>query len=177
MSMHVMPYMMRTKYLVSLGILLMSACSGISPNNMRIGSGYSSNGERIYFTAKNEDGNRISVAGGDSQGGMMMRSQLTCASCHGEDGRGGDHFMYMTLMDAPDIRFSALINESSEHNYDRGEVDEHAAEHASYGIEAFRRAVIYGEHPNGNLLDADMPRWKMSDDDLFDLFTYIKSLD
>jgi mono/diheme cytochrome c family protein len=168
---------MKNWFLILLGTFLFSACTIMSANDWNFGNRFTSNGERIYFTTTNEDGQRISYSGGASQGGMMMRAQLICASCHGDDGRGGEHIMHMTLMDAPDIRFSALSGEEDEHNDDHGEEAEHALEHASYDIDVFQRAVIYGEHPNGNPLDIDMPRWQLSDDDLIDLFTYIKSLD
>ena len=37
-----------------------------------------------------------------------MGSNFACVSCHGEDGRGGQHVMHMDVMDAPDIRIAAL---------------------------------------------------------------------
>lgn len=169
---------MKNWFLILLGAFLFSACTIMSANGWNSGNRFASIGERIYFAATNEDGKRISYSGGTPQSGMMMGSQLSCASCHGDDGRGGEHLMHMTLMDTPDIRFSALGGEGGEHNDDHSEeVDEHALEHAAYDLESFGRAVIYGEHPNGDSLDNDMPRWQLSDDDLFDLFTYIKSLD
>lgn len=83
--------------------------------------------------------------------------------------------MHMDAMDAPDIRFSALSDEddglSDEHE------DEHDQEHKDYDLEAFRQAVIYGKHPDGAFLDQDMPRWQMDDDDLSDLFNFVKSLE
>ena len=47
-----------------------------------------SNGERIYFTATNVDGDWVRYSGGPRFGGMMMGSYLTCAACHGPEGRG-----------------------------------------------------------------------------------------
>ena len=83
--------------------------------------------------------------------------------------------MHMNRMDAPDIRFSVLGGEVNED--DHGEEAEHALEHASYDLEAFRRAVVYGEHPNGDPLESDMPRWNLTDEDLLDLYNYIIELD
>jgi len=139
---------------------------------------FSSNGEMIYFTATNKQGERISYTGGPSSGGLMMGSQVTCESCHGANARGGTHMMHMDVMDAPDIRFQTLRGESDEtsdglENHD----DEHAQEHAGYDLETFRQAVVEGKHPNGEPLDRDMPRWTIEDDDLNDLFEFIKSLD
>ena len=33
-------------------------------------------------------------------------------------------------------------------------------------LATFRKAVVDGEHPDGDSLDRDMPRWRMSDADL-----------
>ncbi|MGW8251125.1 MAG: c-type cytochrome, partial [Anaerolineales bacterium] len=124
------------------------------------------NGERIYFTAIDSDGDLLRYRGGPDFGGMMMGSYLTCASCHGPDGRGGTHFMHMQVMDAPDIRFQALTEESGEHG----------DEHGEYSLEDFRHAVVDGEHPDGDPLSREMPRWRINDQDLEDLFAFIKSL-
>ena len=100
---------------------------------------------------------------------MMGGGQLACADCHGRDGRGGRHVMHMTAMDAPDIRWSALTE--AEHG-DHGE----EVEHPPYDEETFKRAVTQGLDPDGNPLDAAMPRWRMSDQDLDDLIDYLESL-
>jgi len=134
---------------------------------------FASNGERIYFTATSERGGRISYTGGPGMGGMMMGGTLTCASCHGPTGRGGRHIMHMQVMDAPDIRWSALIGEAGEGH---GGEEEHEGEAAEYDLETFRLAVVEGKHPDGKPLKADMPRWRMSDEDLSDLLEYLKSL-
>ena len=96
----------------------------------------------------------------------MMGSYLTGASCHGPTGKGGRHTMHMTVMDAPDIRYVALADEMEEHGGEEGE----------YDLATFRKAVVNGEHPDGDLLDRDMPRWEMSESDLIDLFTFLQSL-
>ena len=104
--------------------------------------------------------------------GGMMGGSLSCASCHGEDGRGGQHVMHMDVMDAPDIRFETLSTEESGHLGDEQE-DEHGEE---YDIETFHQAVVLGQHPDGDTLSRDMPRWDMSEDDLIALFEYLKTL-
>lgn len=135
-----------------------------------------SNGERIYFTATNDRGERITYRGGLAFGGMMMGSQLACVSCHGQDARGGVHTMMMQVMDAPDIRWLTLAGEvegaqqaGDEHD------DEHAEIHAEYNLETFRLAVVEGEHPNSERLSNDMPRWNLSDEDLSELADFLKS--
>lgn len=80
--------------------------------------------------------------------------------------------MHMTVMDAPDIRYSVLASEQDEHGGDHSHGDEHGA----YDLDAFRLAVVGGVHPDGEPLSRDMPRWLMSDQDLVDLFEYLKML-
>lgn len=135
------------------------------------GSGsFDSNGEQIYFTAVNQDGERFEYEGGPS-GGMMMGGYLSCASCHVPDGKGGRHTMHMEIMDAPDIRWSQLSGESA----DSEEHDDHLHEE-EYDFELFRRAVVQGEHPDGETLSLDMPRWNIPEPDLEDLMEYLMSL-
>jgi hypothetical protein len=64
---------------------------------------------------------------------------------------------------------------SGEAGEDHGEA-EHEDEHADYDLEDFRLAVIEGKHPDGETFSRDMPRWRMSDEDLADLFAYLKAL-
>jgi hypothetical protein len=137
---------------------------------------FQSNGEQIFYTGTNDLGERIRYTGGSSMGGMMgFTSGLNCASCHGDDGKGGIHVMHMDVMDAPDIRFSALHTENDELSDDHE--DEHNQKHKDYDLETFRQAVIIGRHPDGTSLNQDMPRWQMNDDDLSDLFNFFKSLE
>lgn len=153
--------------------LFLAACGIFQPGNARpaLNWNFASNGERIYFTAVNDKGEPISYTGGPAYGGMMdggmMGGGLACVSCHGADGRGGLHWMHMQQMDAPDIRYSALAGESGE---DGGS---HAEE---YDLENFRQAVVLGQHPDGEPLSLDMPRWSLDEDDLADLFNYLKTL-
>ncbi len=89
--------------------------------------------------------------------------------------------MHMNTMDAPDIRWDTLSGES--------ESDEHSSEdelagedsatmnHGEYGFDAFRSAVVDGEHPDGEALHSDMPRWRMTDADLRDVAEFLKGAD
>jgi hypothetical protein len=98
---------------------------------------FTSNGERIYFTSCSDRGTDISYTGGPSSSGwMMMGGQLTCASCHGPDGRGGVHSMgMMETMNAPDIRWSTLEDE--------------------FTPEAFKLSVEEGQDPDGSIMSTD----------------------
>jgi len=131
-----------------------SMSSGIT---WRIAS-FSSNGERIYFTAASERGTEITYTGGKSSNNWMMGDgQVTCASCHGSDGKGGNRGMGMMQgVDAKDIRWSVLQNE--------------------FDAEKFRLAVTEGQDPDGTQLSTDMPLWNIGDEDLADLIAYLKTL-
>ena len=143
--------------------LLVAACAS---RQLPMGSGgtgwgtasFSSNGERIYFTATSERDTAITYTNGPASNGWMMGAGwLACASCHGPSGRGGVHSMgMMQTMDAKDIRWSALQSE--------------------FDAEKFRLAVTEGQDPDGTLLNTDMPRWNIGNEDLADLIAYLKTL-
>jgi cytochrome c553 len=150
--------------------LILAACSPFFPSSSLSkidDTPNAENGERIYFTSTSQRGGRISFSGGPALGGMMMGTYLTCASCHGPTGQGGRHTMHMTVMDAPDIRYIELA----------GEMEEHGGGDGEYDLATFKKAVVDGEHPDGDSLDRDMPRWKMSENDLADLFAFLQSLE
>jgi mono/diheme cytochrome c family protein len=135
---------------------------------------FKSNGERIYFTSTSERGTKITYAGSYGMGMMMMHGRLACASCHGPDGRGGQHIMHMRFMDSPDIRWSALVKEEDHHHEEETKL--HVHKHEGYDLEKFKLAVIDGKHPDGKPLEDGMPRFRMSDEDLIDLADYLKTL-
>ncbi len=168
---------MKFKIIFGLGIaLLLIGCNSQTDQNKVNGTSwgvgsFDSNGKRIYYTATSERGTPISYKGGPATG-MMMGGNLACVSCHGIDARGGKHMMQMETMNAPDIRWSALSGEHDEEQADMKEEHKHEA----YNFEAFRNAVEGGKHPDGDELKEDMPRWKMSDQDLKDLMDFLKSL-
>jgi mono/diheme cytochrome c family protein len=128
------------------------------------GSPYGSNGEQIYMTATSQRGTSIAY---DLPTGGMMRTGLTCASCHGPDGRGGGQRMMMRTFVAPGIRFLTL---ATPRKNDQGE-DERIFTEATV-----KRAITEGVDPDGRDLKWPMPRWSMSDADLDDLVQYLKTL-
>jgi hypothetical protein len=73
--------------------------------------------------------------------------------------------MHMQVMDAPDIRYQTLVEET----------EEHGDEHGEYSLEDFRNAVVEGEHPDGEPLSREMPHWQISGRDLADLFEFIRT--
>ena len=123
---------------------------------------YVSNGQMIYFTGRNQQGQRIPFDGAPM---WLYMHGGSCASCHGADGRGGAPVMMGTEIPG-DIRYTHLIEEENE----EGE------EHPPYTDELIKRAITLGLNPAGEPLDPTMPRWRMSDQDLDDLIQYLKTL-
>lgn len=135
------------------------------------------NGERIYFTGYNIDGQRIRYREEPAFArGMRMMPSLTCAACHGADATGGPHVMHMSIMDAPDIRIAALAAElyHEEGGGQQGDLPQDPTQ--IYTLEDFRRAVVEGVHPDGEPLDLNMPRWLLNERDLRDLYNFLASL-
>jgi mono/diheme cytochrome c family protein len=134
-------------------------------------SEYESNGAQIYYTSTSKQGTYIGYRGGPASGGMMM-GRMTCAACHGSDGRGGVHWMHMQQMDAPDIRWITLSGEA------HGVHDDHdeEMEDIAYDEEVFKNAVLRGLAHEGQLLSSTMPRWEMNEADLEDLISFLKNL-
>lgn len=161
----------RCSLLVGIGALLLAGCGQV----IIFPEQFDTNGEQIYYTGINANGLRIPYTGGPASG-MMMSPDLACASCHGDDGRGGTRFMHMRRVNAPDIRISTLRAHTEDHN--ETEPHGHAEEEhgGEYNLETFRLAVIEGKHPDGERLSTDMPRWELSDADLADLFEFLKTL-
>ena len=121
---------------------------------------FTSAGERIYFTAREETGKRIAFTGGPS---WLTMHGGSCADCHGPDGRGGKHVMAGTAV-PPDIRYGTLT------------AKEEGMDHPPYTDATFKRAVVKGFDPGNGPLDLTMPRWDMSEADLNDLISYLKRL-
>ncbi len=146
--------------LVLSGASLLNACA--SPYK------YGSNGERIYFTATSSSGQSITYSGS-----IRMMHTIACANCHGPDGKGGRVNMMMWSFNVPDITWDKLTQE--EHHEQDADMDEHE-EHPPYTEETVKRAITRGVDPAGEPLDDEMPRWRMSGQDLDDLVEFIKTL-
>ncbi len=117
---------------------LAASCANRGSPGTAWGDGsFDTNGERIYFTGTTDSGSDIDYDGGPGSGAMMMGGRLTCATCHGTDARGGTHRMHMETMEAPNIRWIALVGEDEHTDEDDADGDDHSR---SYGFEAFRAA-------------------------------------
>ncbi|UCG54289.1 MAG: cytochrome c [Dehalococcoidia bacterium] len=100
----------------------------------------------------------------------MMHS-IACVNCHGADGKGGRVNMMMWSFETPDITWANL---TSEEHHDEGNNEK---EHPPYTEATVKQAITEGINPAGKPLDAEMPRWKMSEEDLTDLIEFLKTLD
>jgi hypothetical protein len=144
--------------LIAVGLIGLLAVDLYSPYSTYTASGFKSNGERIYFTATSDSGKPII----SSIGTMAMSGMMSCATCHGADGKGGRGRMMMWIFDAPDIRYSTLT---------AGHDNE-----TPYTDELIKRAIKQGVDSEGKRLEPPMPVWQMSDSDLNDLLEYLKTL-
>ncbi len=124
-----------------------------------------SNGELIYFTGTSRTGPVITAR----VEGMhpMPPGTLSCAACHGEDGRGRQVRMMMGTFETPNIRWNHLAEA------DDGEGEQHPP----YDEGSLREAITRGVDPAGHPLDWQMPRWQMTESQLDDLVAYLKTLD
>ncbi len=73
--------------------------------------------------------------------------------------------MGMQVMNAPGIAYPSLVAMAQQ-----------TTGKSSYTLDNFRNAVIQGTDVDGSRLSQEMPRWHMSDQDLADLFAFLKTL-
>ena len=133
--------------LLLIGAIVLTGCAG----------SYSSNGERIYFTAASSSGDPITP-----EGFVMMGHKFACTDCHGSDGKGGTVTMMMQQFDVPNITWPVLTGQHEDH--------------PPYTVATIKQAITEGIDPAGNQLEYYMPRWQISDDDLNDLVDFLKTL-
>jgi cytochrome c oxidase subunit 2 len=140
-------------------LTLIIVLTGCSSSNRQ----YSSNGQRIYFTAASSSGQSITP-----EGFTTMMHRIACVDCHGQEGRGGEVYMMMERFDVPNITWPELTGQEHEEG---GHED-----HPPYTEETLGRAITQGLDPAGDPLDEFMPKWRMSAQDLSDLVSFIKTL-
>jgi cytochrome c oxidase subunit 2 len=127
---------------------------------------FSSTGQRIYYTGAVEGGPIPRTTAGRGMTGLGMVGSVACVDCHGEDGRGGRVGMMSGALDIPDIRYSVLTAPRSE---DGTTVP-------AWSDADIARAIRDGIEPNGQSLNAPMPRWHMTDAEVADVISYLKEL-
>lgn len=127
---------------------------------------FDSLGERIFLSGTDATG-RVIPRSRPSIYGMMF-GQAGCASCHGRDGRGSTVGAMMGSFSTPDIRLNTLTSDEGP--------DESGHAHAAYDEASFARALREGINPEGDRLEAPMPQWRLTDDEIAALVAYLRSL-
>ena len=121
------------------------------------------NGMRIYNSSTSRSDQPIDIQIGD--GHPFPANTITCASCHGSDGRGRREGGAVAV----DIRHDTITKP-----YAR--ITESGRSRSPYSDTLLKRAIVEGLDSDGHVLDFTMPRWQMSDRDLADLIAYLDRL-
>lgn len=113
------------------------------------------NGKRIFLYGISRSGRPIKYR----MDGMDHRSMpgMSCADCHGVNGRGGRISMMMGTFKAPNITADELREEG-------------------FTKATIGRAIVKGVDEKGGRLKFPMPKWSMSASDLDDLVSYMRNL-
>jgi len=128
----------------------------LSPEELR--------GKQIYFEGTGPADSRI-VAYIGTDKVRLPGSAATCASCHGPDGRGRPEAGVIPS----DITWNHLTKRYG-HSHPMGR------KHPAFTEASLKRSILNGNDPAGNRLDASMPTYAMSIDDINALIAYLKRL-
>jgi cytochrome c oxidase subunit 2 len=161
---------MRNRHLlIAAAALIVLGAVGLLASTLSVSPGadssFASMGQQIYYTGADAAGPIPRTVTGGSMGYGMM-ANTACVGCHGEDGRGGRLGMMFGTLEIPDIRYSTLTATRTEEGTST----------PAWTDTDIVRAVRDGVEPNGQALQAPMPRWAMSDADLADVIAYLKEL-
>lgn len=119
-------------------------------------------GKEIYLHGASPSGKEITASlGADAAG--LPGAALTCAGCHGRDGKGKAE----GGIEPPDITWQSLTRSYGHHHAD-------GREHPAYTARSVGRAITMGTDPAGNRLGVAMPRYTMTAQDLGDLVAYLQ---
>jgi ABC-type branched-subunit amino acid transport system substrate-binding protein len=121
-------------------------------------------GKRIYVEGESPSGHafRATIAGGTT----VAASLVPCASCHGADGLGRPE----GGLSPPELLWSELMK-----SY--GHAHENGRRHPGFNERSLARAITSGIDSGGNALDAAMPRYAISQDDMASLIAYLEILE
>ena len=90
---------------------------------------------------------------------------MSCAQCHGADGRGRRHQMFVT----PDIRYRNLTDPA-------GMVEPDGSRGDTFTEAQVRNAIVAGVDAEGKPLAWPMPRWQLTQQQMDSLIAYLKAL-
>jgi len=122
-------------------------------------------GKQIYLDGVSSTGAAITARVG-KEGVELPASAVPCASCHGPDGRGRPEGGVLP----GDITWDYLTRVyGHQHVFGR--------KHPAFSESAVTAAITRGVDPAGNRLDAAMPRYVMTAEDMADLIAYLKRLE
>ncbi len=120
-------------------------------------------GRRLYLQGVTPSGEPLRALVG--AGNMPLSgAAVACGNCHGADGRGRPEAGVVP----PDITWAELTKPYGHTHGHR--------KHGAFGQASFARAVNEGLDPQGNRLDAAMPRYALSRSELAALTAYLERL-
>jgi mono/diheme cytochrome c family protein len=91
--------------------------------------------------------------------------RASCASCHGQAGRGLRTPMFVS----PNITHRNLTDPA-------GMLEPDGTRGLTYTDDLIRRAIVQGIDTEGKPLDWPMPKWQLTDAEWNDLLAYLKTL-
>jgi cytochrome c oxidase subunit 2 len=154
---------------IALVVALLAVAGVLVVGASRHGGSAASRGEVIFQTGRDASGALIPRSGSATNGGGMMGGggmmRVSCASCHGSDGRGRATMMFT----APDITYGNLTDP-------KGMLQPDGTRGPTYTDTILRTAVTTGLDPTGAHLAAPMPQWQLTDSRWGDLLAYLKTL-
>lgn len=120
---------------------------------------YASDGERIYFTGRNDEGDLIQAIV-DRSGLKDREKEITCALCHGNDRKGHRNpIPEFGPFVAPSLTRESLLKSSRKRPaYDRA---------------SLAKSIRLGKSTSGKALHHPMPRWQLNERDMDALIRYL----
>jgi ABC-type branched-subunit amino acid transport system substrate-binding protein len=145
--------------LILLVLLPVLAAAAAPPDRQQL-----ERGRRIYQEGASPSGSPIVAVMGEG-GVEVPAASLPCAGCHGRDGKGRPE---------GGVRPSDLTWTTLSKPY--GVTHASGRQHPPYDIRLLKRAIALGLDPAGHEMDATMPRYRLSLQDMEDLAAYLQQL-
>ena len=122
-------------------------------------------GKYLYETGKSRS-RRIITADMTRGEPPVPAEILPCKNCHGVDGRGAEDYTGVAPLN---INWYAMVLSGRHEHSNRS--------HAAFDEASIARSIVAGQDPDGNALDAAMPRYNIGAEDMADLIAYLKVMD